>query len=160
MKHLIIRKAKLKDIKDINRFLRFMVEDMEKSGGPEALKKEKDWVKLEEIIKERIEKENKLYLITEFSEPINIPVGFAEASITKPGPVFEQKKILHIHCLFVIDTYRGRGIGKKLLDKLLKWGKNNGCLEAELNVLTENLARNLYKSSGFNEFQIKMTKKL
>ena len=74
--------------------------------------------------------------------------------------LFEPRRVLHIHALYVCEVYRNRGIGQALLQALLEWGQRSACVEAELNTLWRNPARSLYERLGFRELEIRMTRRL
>ena len=80
-------------------------------------------------------------------------IGFGEASVTARAPVFEATRILHLHCVFVDEAWRRRGVGRALLDDMLHWGRDKRCVEADLNVLESNPAVSLYRSCGFTDFR-------
>lgn len=62
------------------------------------------------------------------------------------------EKVLEIHEVFVLPEYRGKGIGKALMLKLLEYGKERGLKEAELWVGEKNeRAIKFYKKLGFKE---------
>ena len=87
-------------------------------------------------------------------------MGFTKARILTIGLVFEPKKILHIHSVYVLQSHRRKGVGLALIEALLKWGREHSCIEAELDTLIENPARTLYQTLGFKAFEMKMTRKL
>ncbi|MEM5869776.1 MAG: GNAT family N-acetyltransferase [Candidatus Aenigmatarchaeota archaeon] len=50
-------------------------------------------------------------------------VGFINGKIEKYPPIYAQKKYGFIWLIHVEESYRNRGIGKKLLNKFIAWGK-------------------------------------
>lgn len=65
---------------------------------------------------------------------------------------FLAKPLLNIHDIFVEDSCRGLGIGKRLLEKVGEIAVSNNCGKITLEVRKDNLnARDLYKSQGFSE---------
>ena len=63
--------------------------------------------------------------------------------------------------LFVIDQYRNRGIGKKLINEAIKVCKTYKVKYVDINVMKNNtIAKNLYQELDFNELEIKMRKHL
>ncbi|PAD21656.1 GNAT family N-acetyltransferase [Terribacillus saccharophilus] len=59
------------------------------------------------------------------------------------------------HCAYlvigILQEYRGKGIGSKLFDKVIKWAPKHNVSRLELTVVTENKAGlALYKKSGFD----------
>lgn len=63
--------------------------------------------------------------------------------------------------LFVAESYRGQGFGKKLLQKLEQYFKEKGCLKMNLEVFAPNTnAYQFYKKYGFIERNIDLVKLL
>ncbi len=65
---------------------------------------------------------------------------------------FLAKNMLNIHDIFVEQAYRGKGIGKQLIQKVDEKAKENDCGKITLEVRKDNLsARGLYRSQGYSE---------
>ncbi|MBR1376219.1 MAG: GNAT family N-acetyltransferase [Bacilli bacterium] len=63
--------------------------------------------------------------------------------------------------LYVEEEYRRRGIGKKLINKALELCKQRNAKCIDINVMYKNdLAKNLYKLLGFEEFRMTLRKEL
>jgi ribosomal protein S18 acetylase RimI-like enzyme len=57
-----------------------------------------------------------------------------------------------VHDLAVIKTARGKGIGRKLLERIIEIAKEKDYCKVTLEVRTDNInAQGLYKSLGFIE---------
>lgn len=89
-------------------------------------------------------------------ESIALPCCFA--SINRDGkPVtvaiaVRQQDWVGLYGMFTETTYRGRGLGRKMLHGLLGWGKSAGASNAYLHVEIDNaVARGLYEKLGFHE---------
>ena len=71
------------------------------------------------------------------------------------------KKCFHISVVYVISEFRQQGIATALVQEALRLACDQGCQEADLNVLFNNeKARHLYKKLGFNVFQYQLRIKL
>ncbi len=66
---------------------------------------------------------------------------------------FSAQKFLNIHDFIVRSSYRGLGIGKKLLEENIRIAqKGLNCTKVTLEVRKDNvIAQHLYKSAGFDE---------
>lgn len=65
---------------------------------------------------------------------------------------FLAKPLINIHDIYVQDSCRGIGAGKKLVQTLGEVAKQKNCGKITLEVRRDNLnARDLYKSQGFTE---------
>ena len=65
---------------------------------------------------------------------------------------FKCKPMINVHDVFVSDAYRGKGLGRKLIQGIIEIGKNLSCGKITLEVRVDNpTAQNLYKSEGFEE---------
>lgn len=77
---------------------------------------------------------------------------------------FNVKRYLYIHDIVVLNEYRGKGIGKGLMQKLIDVSEERKYCKVTLEVRDDNaVAQSLYKSLGFDECNPKMlfwTKKI
>jgi ribosomal protein S18 acetylase RimI-like enzyme len=65
---------------------------------------------------------------------------------------FTVKPMVNIHDIFVLKEYRGKGIGRQLMNALISEAKNRGSSRVTLEVRKDNNnAQALYKSLGFDE---------
>lgn len=83
----------------------------------------------------------------------NIPVGYVFSYLkTRKGKVHKEN-VVEIEALFVEENYRKKGIGKKLIESVDCWAKDNfGDYVIELHAINENVdSVKFYKSIGFKE---------
>jgi ribosomal protein S18 acetylase RimI-like enzyme len=154
-----IRQAKAADVSTMVEFLRRMLADMAAAGGYPVATEPEHWTDVEREFQGHLQAPGCLHLLAEKADTTGT-VGWAFARSAERDPVFEPARVLHISALYVSPSYRRQGIGRALLAKVLEWGHNIDCTEAELNVLVDNPARSLYQQLGFREFEIEMTRKL
>ncbi|KAA6344563.1 Mycothiol acetyltransferase [termite gut metagenome] len=65
---------------------------------------------------------------------------------------FTAQPMINIHDIFVMKEYRGQGIGKQLLQTLIKEAENRNAGRISLEVRTDNLsAQDLYRNLGFGD---------
>jgi ribosomal protein S18 acetylase RimI-like enzyme len=63
---------------------------------------------------------------------------------------FYAKPLINIHDLAVLPEHRGRGIGRKLLERIAVAAREAGCCKVTLEVQENNAAaRHLYQECGF-----------
>ncbi|MBD1842057.1 GNAT family N-acetyltransferase [Cyanobacteria bacterium FACHB-63] len=115
---------------------------------------------LRKPIQSQIDSPDHLFLIAELDISSNQLIGILEASIIELSSVFLPKSSLHIHAIYVAPQYRRSGVARSLMEAAFKWGRDKGCMEADLNVLRDSPAKLLYESLGFEDFQIEMRRKL
>ena len=89
-------------------------------------------------------------------QSIALPCCFASISAGgKPVTVaiaVYQKDWVGLYGMFTESSYRGRGLGRRMLHGLLVWGKNAGASSAYLHVEADNaVALKLYEKLGFCE---------
>lgn len=63
---------------------------------------------------------------------------------------FAAKKVLNVHDLAVLPAMRGKGVGRKLLDEVVKLAQESDCCKVTLEVREDNRARRLYERCGFS----------
>jgi len=81
-----------------------------------------------------------------FAEIGNEPVGFALFFPTYS--TWEGRAGIHLEDLFVLEQWRGHGVGRRLIAELAKIAVARGCARLELSVLTWNPAREFYRRLG------------
>ena len=65
---------------------------------------------------------------------------------------FTVSPMLNIHDLVVLPGYRGKGIGRQLLQATIEIGKSGNCSRITLEVRNDNtIAQHLYKDMGFTD---------
>lgn len=63
---------------------------------------------------------------------------------------FRAKPLINIHDLAVVDSYRGCGIGRQMLDHIEQKARDTGCCKVTLEVQENNVrARSVYEKNGF-----------
>lgn len=81
------------------------------------------------------------------------PVGMAVCF--EGFSTFACKPLLNIHDLIVDQSYRGRGLSKRLLTKTEELAMRLGCCKLTLEVLEGNaVAQAAYKASGFAGYEL------
>jgi GNAT superfamily N-acetyltransferase len=158
-KMVILREATPQDIDTLVGYFQAMLRAMASYGGHALIEDDQLAVKVRAHFAE-LQMEGRVCLIAVQTEEEQHPVGVVDATIEKPYPVFKPKPVLHIHGVYVEPDHRGEGIGRRLLEAALEWGREKGCVEADLNTLVGNPARELYEQIGFEVFQLKMRLKL
>jgi ribosomal protein S18 acetylase RimI-like enzyme len=151
-----LREATLEDGDAVIDLITAMLKELA-SYGEHALDEERH-VKsqLRSRFEDSLGKEEHVYLLAPVAGQEVDPAGVVEASIVSPCEVFRQKRVVHVHSLYVRPCYRGQGIGRTLLRAALGWGRGRGGVEAKLTVLARNPARALYESLGFEVFELEM----
>jgi ribosomal protein S18 acetylase RimI-like enzyme len=87
-----------------------------------------------------------IFLAYDGDRPVGVAVCFVGFS------TFAARPLINIHDLSVIPGYRGRGIGRKLLEHVEAKGRALNCAKITLEVNAENrLAQKLYVAFGFGD---------
>ncbi|MCY4265806.1 MAG: GNAT family N-acetyltransferase [Gammaproteobacteria bacterium] len=83
------------------------------------------------------------------------------ARIDQSAKHYQHKKNAYLGFIHVLPVCRKQGIGGKLLDALMDWGRVQGAGEARLDVFAGNdSAIRLYEKAGFNSLLLNMRKSL
>lgn len=68
---------------------------------------------------------------------------------------FTCKAVINIHDVMVIDEYRGRGICRRMLEKVEEIARITGCCKMTLEVLSGNAsAKSAYNKFGFSNYAL------
>lgn len=155
-----LRLITMGDMEIARHFLREMIREMASAGGdpPGEEMEIRKW--FEESLQSALQHEDHLVLLAQNPEPNGKPIGLVEASLIGLHPVFARRRLLHIHAIYVKPDYRRQGIGRKLMQAAMQWGREQGCAQAELSVLVGNPALKLYEALGFEVFELEMRRNL
>lgn len=83
------------------------------------------------------------------AQPVGVAVCFRGFS------TFYAQPLINIHDLAVLADFRGRGIGRRLLDAVERAARDSGCCKLTLEVRESNTrAKGIYESIGFSQGQI------
>lgn len=68
---------------------------------------------------------------------------------------FEARPLLNIHDIGVLKEYRGRGVGRRLMERITSRARELNCCKLTLEVRRDNApARALYRKFGFAQVQV------
>ncbi len=102
-------------------------------------------------------KYRKLFISEVKGEIVGIILGKQYRSLKIAG----YKLRGYVSNLYVKKEFRKKGIAKKLINKLFSWFKEKGVKEMTLEIYFGNkIARELYGKLGFENYSVKMLKKL
>jgi ribosomal protein S18 acetylase RimI-like enzyme len=94
----------------------------------------------------------------------NEPVGYALLfikKITYSPFVKDSFSSIHIDQMGVNESFRGKGIGKKLMEEVRNIAKERGVSRIQLSVWSDNAqARRFYENLGFEPYLVYMEKKV
>jgi len=155
-----IREATPQDIDSVVSFVQAMLHAMVSYGGHPLDDDDQIDQRFRVHFTQSLQREDRVFLVAVQAGEAENPVGIVEASIVEPHEVFQSKLVLHIHSIYVEPNHRREGIGQGLLRAVLEWGREKGCVEAELNTLVGNPARRLYERVGFEVFKLEMRLRL
>jgi len=97
---------------------------------------------------------NTLLLVAETKERI-IGSGYAQIRSSKQSLIHETHS--YIGFMYVAPEYRGQGVNKRILERLVQWSTNQGISDFYLDVYSENqTAIRAYQKAGFVQSMIEM----
>jgi ribosomal protein S18 acetylase RimI-like enzyme len=152
MIELAVRSARYEEAGFVTEMFRLLTLEMEQYGGRKATMDESSWLRVTVDIEKELREEKSNFLIAETADSNRIGLAAAGA--------FAPKKIIHLRFVYVQPSFRGLGVGSKLICVALERGRRVGGDYCDLNVLADNPARSLYKKFGFSEVAINMIKPL
>jgi ribosomal protein S18 acetylase RimI-like enzyme len=155
-----IRQLSDQEIDVTIKFFQAMLDEMASFGGRVLQGSDVSSAWFHDRIQSQIESLDHLFLGAELNTSPTQLIGILEASLAHSHPVFQPRLSLHIHAIYVAPEYRRSGVARSLMEAAFEWGRNQGCTEADLNVLQNSPAKSLYEGLGFEAFQIEMRRNL
>ena len=95
------------------------------------------------------------YLIVAEDKDEIIATGYAQIQLSKQS--LQHEKHAYLGFMYVSEQYRGKGLNKKIFDRLISWSKNQGVNDHYLEVYSGNSsAIRAYDKMGFKPCLIEM----
>lgn len=136
-----IRKAELKDAKQLNHLLTLLIQDERKYD--ESI--DESFV-VTSMYEHYIEDNSRFIIVAEDNDKI---IGYLYGYIKNEDPTLTTKESL-LDALYIDLEYRNQGIANKFIEEFKKWSKDNNVNSIEVGVCSENTnAKNLYNKHGF-----------
>ena len=151
---MLIRKAKKEDIESIHKLDRESTKYHKKFDKDFYTISEKWWKIKKDSQLKAIKSPTNFVLVAELDEKV---VGYIWGYVE----TIMKNKIGKIQELIVTSKQRGKGIGKKLIKRMLDFFKERDCIVSEIEVFVENLPTiQVYEKAGFKKREYKMQLKL
>jgi len=84
-----------------------------------------------------------------------ILTGFAELSLRRRLEGFETSPVAYLEGWYVIESLRGRGVGKTIIKAVEQWGRNQGCQELASDTEPENsISIRAHELLGFKRYGV------
>lgn len=154
---MIIRKATIRDFEQLKN-MKFLSkkEELKYSKTLKPLSKTKDhYIR---YLKADLDSDYRIiFVAVERKKIIGMTLGKFYPSL----PISKYKKKGYISNLHIDKAHRRKGVGKKLILRILKWFKENNVPHISLEIHVDNeAAKNIYHKLGFKNYTIKMVKKI
>jgi len=88
-------------------------------------------------------------------------VGSGYAQIRKADLFLKHTHFAYLGFMYVMPSFRGKGINQLLLEALISWAKEKNISEIRLDVYDENIvAKNAYLKAGFKPIMLTMRRSI
>lgn len=105
----------------------------------------------------RIEEDKNIALVAEDNGEV---VGYIVVTLYSQ-PFLKENPIAELENMFVDESYRGKGIGKRLVEKAKRLAKEKGAKRFKVEAAAQNeKAIKFYKSCGFEDFDVTLLQSL
>lgn len=148
----MVRKAKKEDVKTINKLITYFIRD---EANDYDENNRNDLIVMG-YAEKRVDTEDNIIYVYEDKDEI---VGFVSGSFQRGNTVKKTDEV-KIEMLYVLDDYRNKGIGTKLIDAFVNECKEKNVSYVRIDNFLKNPAGNLYERLGFNPLVIERRKKI
>lgn len=149
-----IKKAMIKDfgeLKEIKTEFYLWQCNKDKRLNPNYLKKT-----LGQRLARNLRQKNTAFFIASDKGKI---IGYAGAEIKKNSSFMKNRTRGHAFNLYVRPKYRNKGVGKKLINEVLKWFNKNKIYDLKITVYSYNKkAQKIYRNLGFKDYILELVK--
>ena len=154
---MVIRKASIKDFEALKE-IKLLSKKEELKYSPTLKQIVKNKENYFSYLKKDLSHNNRAVFIALDNKKV---VGMILAQSFKPLPISKFQKKGYISNLYVLNGYRKKGIGKKLVNYVLRWLKKKNVSHITLEIHVDNKpALKLYHKLGFKDYTIKLAKEI
>ena len=84
-------------------------------------------------------------------------IGSGYAQIRQSKSCFTHEKHCYLGFIYLDSEYRGKALGREIIEALKQWGTSRGMQHFHLNVYADNAAAiRAYEKAGFNKVSVMM----
>jgi len=95
------------------------------------------------------------YMLVGEAGGVTVATGYAKIRESKPSLAHAFDSYLGF--MFVAPAYRGQGVNREIMNRLISWSRDKGVTDFYLDVYSENTpAINAYVKAGFSESIVEM----
>ena len=149
-----IRPAKAKDLLILPE-LSMRLEELERDWDPlirDPRRQKSEYIK---YFTKRFRQRNTQIFVAED----NGIIGFVMGEIQKVPDIYTQPFKGYVHDLYVVKKYREKGVGRALMNEMLKWFKQKKIKRVEITAYLDNEnAIDFYKKCGFEPLTLNLRK--
>ena len=146
---LIIRQATLNDLEILLEFEQLLI-DYERNLTSHIKDGNINYYDIESFIK----KTDATVIVAETNGEI---IGSGYALISSNKTYKTPDKYVYLGFMYVKEEHRGKGVNKRIMNELIKWGKKSGHHIFKLDVYSNNSsAINAYRKAGFKGEELNM----
>lgn len=107
----------------------------------------------------RLISDNDAYLLVAENNGEIVGTGYSQIQLSKQS--LEHEKHAYLGFMYVSEKYRGKGLNKEIMNKLIAWAQNKGISNHYLEVYSgNNPAIRAYEKTGFKPCLIEMKLKI
>jgi ribosomal protein S18 acetylase RimI-like enzyme len=104
----------------------------------------------EYLVERFMQSENGLVLVALDNGKV---VGYSLSEVRAPSPGLKQEKWGYIDQMAITASYRGKGVGQKILVEIFAWLKSKGVNRVELEVTAQNaIGYAFWRKHGFQDY--------
>jgi ribosomal protein S18 acetylase RimI-like enzyme len=156
---LTFREAELADYMELAQLFR-EGDSLQCSAVPEVFKSPGEIKRTRDYLQRILDDKNSIIFVAIYEKRI---IGFVYGTMmsSPESPIYVHRRYSKIHDLVVSHSYRGQGIGTRLMNLIHSWAKEQGASQAELLVWEFNWhAREIYERLGYKTASRVMWKNL
>lgn len=147
---MIIRVGKTEDLEEVFK-LQFALNRYEARLDKLLVINKKSNSAHRNFLKKKI-KNNGIFFVCEANKKV---IGYIFGYIKWLYPAYTIERIGYIAEIFVLEEYRNRGVGKRLVKEILRWFKSKNIRYVELDCYISNIATKFWSKLGFRDYMKK-----
>ena len=152
-----IRPAVINDLPAIKELWKEMM-DYHRERDEYFSRSEEGHERFGEFVRRNIESPEWLVMVAIDSSKV---IGFSMGTIESYPPVYQHSHHGYIATIVITESYRGKGLGSQLFDRMVPWFREHGVNRIEIEVASANeISQAFWTRMGFREYMKKMVQEI